>query len=359
MRAAVCYEHNTPLVLEDVELLPPRPRDVVVRVDACGVCHSDLSVIDGTYPLPLPALLGHEVVGVVEWVGDQVQRVRTNQRVILASGPVCGECAYCVRGEPYLCTLNWQISQVPRVRLGDSRQAHAIAGLGGFSELVAVDHASVIPIESHLPDEELAIIGCGVSVGVGAVTNTAKVRPGETVSVIGCGGVGLGIVQGARLAGASRVVAIDPKPAKRSAALAQGATDVIDPAGIDVVSAVKELTAGGVDHSFEAVGVAETILEAFRIARQGGNAVVVGFGGSTSVIQLSAAEFFIGGRNFRPSVGSGGNNRHFYPQLVRLAETGKLDLTAFISGRHSLDDINEALQTVQAGDAIREVVIRK
>src|SRR6266511_4773683 len=277
MRAAIFVEPNGDLVVEDVTPTDPGPRDVIVQTTASGVCHSDLSVINGTLPLPPPCILGHEGTGVVEKVGSEVSGLKPGDRVIGSFIPACGVCWFCHNGQSNLCEQTYAVMASPRATRSDGTPLPTMTGLGTFSDLMTCAEISVVKVESDLPDEQLALIGCGVTTGVGAALNTARVQPGSIVAVIGCGGVGQAVIQGARIAGAARIIAIDPVELKRKAAEQQGATDLIDPAAGDPVSQVQALTGGrGADYAFEVIGRPETIVQAFATARRGGTAVVVG-----------------------------------------------------------------------------------
>ncbi len=239
MRAAVFTEQNQPLSVEDVATLDAGPGDVIVRITASGVCHSDLSVINGTLPGG-PQVLGHEGAGVVEAVGSDVTRMKVGDRVIGSFIPACGVCWYCLHDQSNLCAETYPVMFVPRVRRADGTELTTFTGLGTFAETMTVSQFSIVKVETDLPDSQLALIGCGVTTGVGAALNTAKVQPGSIVAVIGCGGVGQAVIQGARIAGAARIIAIDPVALKRDAALAFGATDVVDPGAVDPIAAVRE-----------------------------------------------------------------------------------------------------------------------
>ncbi len=241
MRAAVFLEQDQPLSVEDVDPIDAGPEDVIVRITASGVCHSDLSVINGTLPAG-PEILGHEGTGVVEAVGGDVTRVKVGDRVIGSFIPACGVCWYCLHDQSNLCAETYPVMFVPRARRADGTELQGFTGLGTFAEMMTVSQHSLVKVESDLPDEQLALIGCGVTTGVGAALNTARVEPGSIVAVIGCGGVGQAVIQGARIAGASRIIAIDPVAMKRDSALKLGATDVVDPTDADPVAAVREMS---------------------------------------------------------------------------------------------------------------------
>src|SRR5215218_4530388 len=219
MRAAVYVEQDQPLVVEELTALDPGPSDVVVQIGASGVCHSDLSVSNGTLPLPPPAILGHEGAGTVEWVGSEVTRVKKGDRIVATFVPACGACWYCVHGRSNLCEETGAVMMVPRANRADGTPVPGFTGLGTFSDTMTISESQAVKVETDLPDDQLALIGCGVTTGVGAALNTAEVEPGSSVAVIGCGGVGQAVIQGARIAGAGRIIAVDPVVLKRDEAL--------------------------------------------------------------------------------------------------------------------------------------------
>ncbi|HMC52539.1 MAG TPA: Zn-dependent alcohol dehydrogenase, partial [Acidimicrobiales bacterium] len=293
MRAAIFTGVDEPLSVEKVEPIAPGPRDVVVRVAASGVCHSDLSIARGYVAFPPPTVLGHEGTGEVLEVGREVQRVAVGDTVVASFVPACGSCWFCLRDQSNLCETSLGMSVTPRVRRSDGSQASCMTGLGTFAEAMTVDESSVVKVETDLPPEQLALIGCGVTTGVGAALNTARVRPGSTVAVIGCGGVGQSVLQGARIAGAARIIAVDPVELKRKTAEQLGATDLVDPSKGDPVQQVLDLTGGrGADYSFEVIGLSETVQQAYAMARRGGTAVIVGMPRSESTVTLPGFSLF-------------------------------------------------------------------
>jgi S-(hydroxymethyl)glutathione dehydrogenase/alcohol dehydrogenase len=356
MRAALFLEANQPLSIEDVTPIDPGPADVVVRVTASGVCHSDLSVVNGTIP-GTPEILGHEGTGIVDYVGPEVTALSVGDRVIGSFIPACGECWYCLRDQTNLCDHTYPVMFAARARRADGSDLVAFTGLGTFAEAMTVSQHSVVKVESDLPDEQLALIGCGVTTGVGAALNTARVEPGSSVAVIGCGGVGQAVIQGARLAGAARIIAIDPVALKRDAALLFGATDTIDPTDGNAITAVRDLTGGrGADYAFEAIGTPETIRQAIATARPGGTAVMVGVPKLKSDIPVPAMSILEEKRVLGCVYGSAKVRRDF-PRLIHLVEQGRLDIGAMVSRTMHLDDVNEALRAMEAGEVIRSVLV--
>src|SRR2546428_11077050 len=277
MKAAIYVGDAKSLSLEQVKPNDPGPRDVIVQVGASGVCHSDLSIMRGYVPVPPGMVLGHEGAGRVVDVGPEVSRVKKGDRVIAAFVPACGACWHCLREQTELCELEPEVSSQMRGTRPDGNPYFCMAGLGTFAEVMTVDESSVVRVDTDLPDAQLALIGCGVTTGVGAALNTAKVRPGSSVAILGCGGVGQAVIQGARIAGAARIIAIDPQELKRKTATKLGATDVIDPSKGDPVEQVKALTGGrGAGYAFEGVGGPETIPTTHNPARRGGGGVILG-----------------------------------------------------------------------------------
>lgn len=357
MRAAVWTGVDEPLSVEEVAPLPPGDLDVVVRVDASGVCHSDHAVLHGQLPYAAPAILGHEVSGTVVEVGAGVTRVAVGDRVITAGLPACGRCFMCVQGQPYLCETTFAVAGVPRSRRADGTTVGVFAGLGGFADQMTVGELSVVPVHTDLPAEQLALIGCAITTGVGSVFNTARLTPGLTVTVVGLGGIGQSIVQGARIAGASRIFAVDPVASKRDAARRFGATDLVDPADGDPVEQIRAATGGrGTDHALEAVGRPEAMLTAYRVTRRGGIVTLVGMPPADSTITFPGLELFLDAKEIRVSnLGSAQILRDF-PRLVALAETGRLDLAAMVTRRITLDEVNDAFRAMDAGEVIRSVI---
>ena len=358
MKAAVAYEPGAPLVVEDVEPLPLGPRDVLVRIAASGICHTDVTVIDGLSALPLPIVPGHEGCGTVEEVGPEVRRVRVGDRVLASVSPACGSCWWCVNGMTNRCEIGPTVLTTPRNRLGDGRQVPSVCGCGTFAEAMVVHEASVVAVQTDLPDEELALLGCGVTTGLGAALNTAGVVPGSSVAVIGCGGVGQSVVQGARIAGALTIVAVDPAAARRSASVALGATHAVDPTAGDPVEQVRALTSGrGADHTFEVVGRPELMVQAHEMARPGGTVVLVGMPHKDAVLSLPAlTAVFSGKRIVGSKVGDAQILRDF-PRFIRLAEAGRVDLGSLVSRRIALADINDGIAAVDRAEGVRTVIV--
>jgi len=359
MKAAVLYEANKPLVIEDVSLPNPGPREVLIRTAVAGLCHSDLHFIEGLYPHPLPAVLGHESAGVVEKVGSDVTYVKPGDHVVTCLSVFCGTCDHCSTGRPVLCT-DTTVKMLPGVsnRLQWSRpeKLHQFLNLSSFAEQMLVHENAIVKIRQDMPLDLAALIGCGVITGYGAVVNTAKVQAGETVAVIGCGGVGMAAINGAAIAGAGRIIAIDPNRAKLQLAMKMGATDLVNPGTGDVVEQVRELTRGGVHHSFEVLGRKETAEQAFAMLAPGGTATIVGMIPFGQKIELHGVDFL----RERRIQGSAMGSNHFRVDMPRLVEfylRGKLHLEDWISAKLKLDAINEGFANMKAGNTLRSVVV--
>jgi S-(hydroxymethyl)glutathione dehydrogenase/alcohol dehydrogenase len=358
MRAAIFTQPGAPLSIEDVSPLPPGPSDAVVTISASGVCHSDLSILEGILPYPPPLVLGHEACGVVTWVGNEVSTVKVGDRVISSPDPMCRNCWFCINNQPNLCTTS-SLPPTPRVERSDGTRVTGMSGLGTFAEEMVVDQAFLVPVQTDLPAAELALIGCGVTTGVGAVVNTAQVRPGATIAVIGCGGVGLAAIQGARLSGAARVIAVDLLDSKLSIAAKLGATDLVVPGEASAADQVLELTGGlGVDVAIEVVGRVDTINSALAMTRRGGNVVLVGAVPMDAQLQIGAFEFLKSEKRLVGSVFGSSNIRRDFPRFVRMVETGQLDLASLITATIDLSEVNSALQALANGEAIRSVIVR-
>jgi S-(hydroxymethyl)glutathione dehydrogenase/alcohol dehydrogenase len=358
VKVAVAYEPNTPLVLEDLPEPEVGARDVRVRIAASGICHTDLNVIEGRSALALPIVPGHEACGTVEAIGDEVRRVKVGDRVLASVSPACGSCWWCTNGMSNHCERGPSVQQTKRFTLADGRQAGAVCGCGSFAEVMVVDEASVVAVQTDLADEQLALLGCGVTTGVGAALNTARVTPGSSVAVIGCGGVGQSVVQGARIAGASTIVAIDLSPGRRDAALKVGATHTIDPADGDPVEQVKALTEGrGADFTFEVVGRPELIVQAFDMARMEGAVTLVGMPAVGATFELPALRATFSGKRLQGSAVGGSQILRDFPRYIRLAESGQIDLASMVSRRISLDEVNDGIAALHEADGVRTVIV--
>jgi Zn-dependent alcohol dehydrogenase len=364
MRAAVLEEVNQQLELvDDVEIEAPRHGEVLVRVAHCGVCHSDLSLIDGTFPPVTPMILGHEAAGVVEEVGPGVTSVRPGDHVVLSPCPPCGRCYWCQRAEWSICENSRSLMTATHPDGGTrlSRRGEVIyrgTGVAAFAERVVIEETGAIRVDDDVPLDVVCVIGCSVQTGVGAVLNTAAVEQGATVLVLGLGGVGLSVVQGAVIAGASRIIASDPLPGRRAAAARLGATEVVDPLATDVVSAAMEATRGiGVDYAFDAFGRVELVRQAIDATRYGGTTVMVGVPPLGDELTYSSATLFTAmEKKLIGCLLGGSNSLRDIPMLVSLWQQGRLDLEGMITARRPLAGINEAFADLRAGEGIRTVL---
>jgi S-(hydroxymethyl)glutathione dehydrogenase/alcohol dehydrogenase len=356
MRAAIFLETGQELSLEDVTAIAPGPRDVVVHTDASGVCHSDQSLIE-RMPGGNPMIIGHEGCGTVEWVGSEVTRVRPGQRVIIALTPVCGRCWFCLHQETHLCEMFGEVFARQRAERADGSTANAMSGVGSFSDMMTVDEAQCVPVETDLPADQLALIGCGFTTGFGAAVNTAGVGPGSTVVVIGCGGVGTAAIQGARVGGAARIIAIDPLEMKRQSALQFGATDVIDPTTGDPVEQVRALTDGrGVDFAFEVVGAEALQTQALQMTRRGGTTVFVGIAGGGQFV-LPTLQLCMEDRTVKGSYYGSARVLRDFPRFIELIESGRVDLGGMVTKHFALDEVNRAIDAMRNGEVVRGVLV--
>jgi Zn-dependent alcohol dehydrogenase len=363
MRAAVLEQQSQPLAIrDDVEIRDPGPGQVRVKVAACGICHSDLSVIDGAFPSPTPIVLGHEAAGVVESVGTNVRGVEPGDHVVLTPCPPCGRCYWCVRNEHSHCELSMGLltHAFPDGTTGLSRKGQTLLrglNIAGFAEYALLGETGVVRVPKDAPLDVVCTIGCAVQTGVGAVLNTARVEEGATVLVQGLGGIGLSVVQGARIAGAARILAVDPVPARRHAAKAMGATDCIDPGSEDVQARVREITTVGVDFAFECAGRAALVEAGFQATRNGGTIVAVGAPPINESITIApAALFTVSGKRLMGTILGGVNSLREIPRLVSLWKAGRLDLESLVTNRRPLADINAALDDLRASRGIRTVL---
>ncbi|GAB3457505.1 Zn-dependent alcohol dehydrogenase [Actinophytocola sediminis] len=358
MKAAVLNQiGDTKLELrDDVRTTDVGPHEIRVQVRATGVCHSDLSAMDGTLPALAPAIIGHEGAGEVVAIGDRVEHLAVGDHVALTFVPPCGTCLNCRGGRPHLCAIHAIAAFVnPRFLVGDT-PAFGYAGTGTFAEELVVPADGAVRIPDDVPFEIAALVACGVMTGVGAVINTARVEPGATVLVLGCGGVGVSAIQGARLAGAAMIVAVDPVVDKHETAKRFGATHAITPEQLAETHAT--LTESqGFDYTFDVVGAPATIRSAWDNARRGGTAVVVGAGRGDAQVSFSAQELFLHDKKLLGSFYGGADVHRDYPRLLALWRAGRLDLEAMISRRITLAEINDGLQTLRAGgNLIRQIV---
>ena len=359
MKAAALRGAGAEFVIEDLRLRDLGAHDVHVRVAASGVCHSDLSIQDGTIPHPLPAVLGHEGAGVVLAAGDDVTAVAPGDHVVLAWVAPCRTCFFCLRGHPELCEhgLDHAFAS-PYATANDGTAFLAAFGTATFGEETIVPEGACVKIDPDFPLDLGALVGCGVVTGVGAVCKSARVEPGASVAVIGCGGVGLAAIQGARLAGAASIIAIDRVAAKFDLAKRCGATDVVDSSMTDAAAAVRDLTDGrGADYVFEVVGRSDTIEAAFDMTRSAGTCTIVGAGSFTDMARFGAMQLMVGAKTLRGCVYGSTDPIRDFPEMITLQRQGRLDLEALVTRRIALDEVNDAFRAMQAGEVARSVIV--
>ena len=349
MQAAVMYEYNTPLVVEDVELDPPKRGEVLVKTGAAGICRSDYHFMKGEAHTGMPVVLGHEGSGTVEQVGEGVTRVRPGDRVILSFVPNCGLCHFCTTGRPNLCdhhaaTSGTLFDGTTRLHKGDQRIVH-FGKVACFAERTVVPETGCILAPPSVPMEVAALIGCSVTTGVGAAVLNARVEPGSTVAVVGCGGVGLNVIQGARLMNASRIIAVDVGEGQLEFAMKFGATDTVNASHQDAVARVRELTGGlGADYTFEVFGSSETVEAAYAMARKGGTLVVVGIAPIGDAAGIDLVSLVRAEKSIRGSYYGSARCHVDMPKIVDLYLSGRLDIDDLITRRYSLDQINQAYE---------------
>jgi S-(hydroxymethyl)glutathione dehydrogenase/alcohol dehydrogenase len=361
VKAAVLYEPQTPLIVETLDLDDPKEGEVLVRLVSAGVCHSDYHVMKGEWKPPLPMVLGHEAAGVVERVGPGVNRSKPGDHVILNFRPNCGWCRYCTIGRPVLCngadTARWTMFDgTVRLHKGDQDIYH-FARTASFGEYVVVPQSGAVPVREDMPLDKACLVGCSVMTGVGSVINTAKVEPGSSVVVIGCGGVGLNVIQGAVLAGAERIIAVDVLENKLAYAREFGATDIIDASHGDTVARIHDLTDGGVDYAFEAIGNSRTILQAYESTRPGGVTTVVGMAPEDDEVSINSLSL---PRTEKVIMGSWyGSARPWVdlPKMVDLYLSGKIKVDPLISRTYPLDEINAAYDALGKGEVARSILL--
>jgi NDMA-dependent alcohol dehydrogenase len=362
-KAVVCREWNKPVVVEEIQVESPRRGEVMVQIKACGVCHSDLSGTNGTIPLPPPTVLGHEAAGIIAEVGEGVTDIAVGDAVVVSWVPVCGKCPYCVQGRPALCDVSARATLTlpdgtSRYKDAKGNTLNHFAGTGVMTEYATLHRDNVIKIDADVPFDKAALVGCAVMTGVGAALNTAKVRPGSSVAVFGAGGIGLNVIQGAALAGADKIIAVDLEDKKLEFAAVFGATHTINPttAG-DAVAAIVGLTGGGAEYTFECIGNAKVIEQAFAATRKGGTCVVVGVAKMTDQVTLGAfmlpfQEKVLTGSMYgsaRPSID--------FPRLLSLYKSHRLKLDELVTATYKIEEINRAFDDMQKGVNARGVIL--
>jgi S-(hydroxymethyl)glutathione dehydrogenase / alcohol dehydrogenase len=374
MKAAVFHGPNEPLKIEEVEIDKPQDREVLVRTIASGVCHSDLHFVDGFYPFPAPAVLGHEAAGIVEEVGKSVSYLKAGDRVIACLSVFCGYCPDCMSGHPNRCSNRAATQrgkdEKPRLSL-KGQPMRQFADLSTYAEKMLVHENALVKIGNDIPLDRAALIGCGVTTGMGAVLNTARIEPGSTVAVFGCGGVGLAAIQGARIAGARMIIAVDQFESKLALARRLGATHTVDTSNADAVEAIRALTtegapdepvvaglggSGGVDYAFEAVGLKKLAEQCFECIKPGGTATIIGMIPVGQKVELDGPKFLTERKIQGTNMGSN-RFRIDMPRYVDYYLQGRLNLDDMISRRGKLEDVNEAFRAMKAGEVARTVLM--
>jgi S-(hydroxymethyl)glutathione dehydrogenase / alcohol dehydrogenase len=357
MKAAVFHGPQKPLTIENVEVAQPIGREVLVRTVASGVCHSDLHFVDGYYQFPTPAILGHEAAGIVESVGPYVTEFKPGDHVIACLSVFCGHCAYCLTGRTHLCQSRpVRTPQEPPKLTWNGSPVNQFANLSAYAEKMLVHENGLVKVKNDMPLDRAALIGCGVTTGVGAVLNTARVEAGATVAVYGAGGVGLAVIQGARIAGAGMIIAVDVFEKKLAQARELGATHAVDASKVDPVKAIREMTGGGVEYAFEAIGLKKAAEQAFECIRPGGTATVIGMIPVGQKLELEGSVFL---REKRIQGCSMGSNRFKVdmPKYVDFYQRGLLRLDEMITRRGRLEDVNDAFRAMKAGEVARTVLM--
>jgi NDMA-dependent alcohol dehydrogenase len=364
VKAAILYEAKSRVVVEDVDLQPPKEGEVLVRMAAAGVCHSDLHVLNGDLPAPLPVVMGHEGAGVVAEVGTGVTSVRPGDHVIMVWRPACGTCYFCQQGRPALCDFGTRMRWSGTLADGTSRlsvrgrELHHFGCVSTFAEYSVAPQQGVVPIRKDVPLDVAAVVGCAVMTGVGAVINSARVEPGASVLVIGCGGVGLNVIQGAALAGAERIIAVDVIPSKLALARQFGATHTLNAREVtSIPEAVRDLTEGrGADYAFEVIGNTRTQLTCLESVRRGGEAMLVGVAPLEAELAISPARLVLEEKRLTSTMYGSCRPHYDAPRLLNLYRAGKLKLDELISRRIGLAEVNEAFALLEQGEVARQVI---
>jgi S-(hydroxymethyl)glutathione dehydrogenase/alcohol dehydrogenase len=347
--------------VEELTIDGPKAGELKIKMGATGVCHSDLSVINGTLPLPRPLVLGHEGAGVVEAIGDGVENFEVGDHVVLSFVPICGTCYFCAHHQPHLCTAGpptgRMLDGTARVQMG-GQDVGVMQFLGCMAEEAVVPAISAVKIDKSIPLDKAALVGCGVTTGAGAAIRTAGVQVGSTVAVFGCGGVGLSVIQGARIAGAAQIIAIDLADNKLEMAQHFGATHGVNGGSENAVAKVMELTGGiGADYTFEAVGVPELMQQTEQACRRGGTATIVGVGRLTDSVGFNALMLSLGGKTIKGSFYGDVNPQVDFPMYLDLYRSGKLNLDDMVTSTYSIDEAPQAIEDMKKGVNARGVIV--
>src|SRR5574338_768125 len=362
-KAVICREWNKPVVVEEIDVESPRRGEVMVQIKACGVCHSDLSGTNGTIPLPPPTVLGHEAAGIIAEVGEGVTDIAVGDTVVVSWVPMCGKCPYCVEGRPQLCAVSAKATLTlpdgtSRYKDAKGNTLNHFAGTGVMTEYATLHRDNVIKIDPDVPLDKAALVGCAVMTGVGAALNTAKVTPGSSVAVFGAGGIGLNVIQGAALAGAEKIIAVDLEDKKLEFAAVFGATHTINPktAG-DAVQNIMALTGGGAEFTFECIGNAKVIEQAFAATRKGGTCVVVGVAKMTDQVTLGAFLLPFQEKVLTGSMYGSARPAIDFPRLLNLYKSHRLKLDELVTATYKIEEINPAFDDMQKGVNARGVIL--
>ena len=360
MKAAVMRANHDPFVIEDVELDTPGPGEVLLKTAASGICHSDLTVLEGGLPFPPPCILGHEPAGVVQEVGAGVSDFAPGDHVIGCTTGWCGVCRFCTEGRPYLCPTQYEgrpAGAKPRITDRQGEALGQFANLSSFAESMLCPERSLVKIREDMPLDRAALIGCGVTTGLGAALNTVHIPAGASVAIVGCGGVGLAALQGARIVGAGQIVAVDTHTWKFDLARKLGATDCVDASGGDPVAAVHELTGGGADFVFECIGLVSTVEQSVAMTGRGGTTVLVGVVPITEKVSISAADLTLQEKHITGSYMGSNRFRFDMPKYIDFYLDGRLRLDEMISSRIPLADVNTAFDLMRKGEVARQVIV--
>jgi S-(hydroxymethyl)glutathione dehydrogenase/alcohol dehydrogenase len=361
MKAAVLEAIGQPMVIDNIDIADPIGREVLVEVKANGLCHSDLHMAENNFGIALPVVLGHELAGIVTAVGPNVTSVAVGDHVVGSLISHCGACERCLAGRTYECRNRTATArtkdQAPRLSRGGQPVTQGLS-LAGFAEQALVHENNVVKVTKDIPFDKACLLGCGVITGAGAVVNSGQVRVGETVAVIGCGGVGLSAIQGARLSGALRIIAIDLQPGKLALARAMGATDTVNPADGDPIKQVQELTGGlGVDHAFEVIGLKETAMQAYGMLATGGTAYLIGIQKPGTMFEMAGGSFLGTQRNLRGVYMGSSNFKVDVPMYAEYYLQGRLNLDDMVSQTIPLEQVNEGYADLNKGEVARSVVV--
>ena len=359
MKAAVLVAAGQPLAIEDVLIANPGPHEVLIRTAACGLCHSDLHFIEGAYPHPLPAIPGHEAAGIVEAVGSEVRSVKVGDAVVSCLSAFCGTCEFCITGRMSLClgaATRRGVDEPARITRPDGSVVQQMLNLSAFAEMMLIHENACVRIDPAMPLDRAAVIGCAVTTGAGTIFNACAVTPGETVAVVGCGGVGLATINAAKIAGAGKIIAADPMPEKRALAMKLGATHAYDPTDAGAAGEIIELTQGGVDHAIEAVGRPASAAMAVSVLRRGGTATILGMMPLAEKVGLSAMDL-LSGKKLQGAIMGGNRFPVDIPRLVDFYLRGLLDLDSIVAETIPLSQINAGFDKMKGGASARSVIV--